>query len=190
MNRQLRRNDETCSWQLDFSAEKLQPQLVMASTAGYAQLPDLFGLFKSPRDAKRALQALVDEHGLCAATLGVEPVRPGSPCFAHQVKKCRGACVGKESPQTHAARVAAALGKLKLTPWPFHGPAALREGEDLHLVDRWCYLGTVREEQEFATLLDDGHVEFDADIYRILVKVQAKLQPLTGLKSRRWRDGA
>lgn len=40
-----------------------------------------------------------------------------TPCFAHQVKQCRGTCVGKEAVGVHRVRLLSALLKLKLTAW-------------------------------------------------------------------------
>jgi len=37
-------------------------------------------------------------------------------------------------------RLVGALTRLKLVSWPFIGPALIREGAEVHLVDRWRYL--------------------------------------------------
>ncbi len=64
----------------------------------------------------------------------------------------------------------AAPGELKLAAWPFKGRIGVREtsGErtDLHVLDHWCYLGTVRSEQDFDTLA--ARPSFDAGTYKIL----------------------
>ena len=180
LNRQLRRNDELCSWQLvEREPGRFMPELVQAADLDFAPERDRFGLFKHQRDARRALQGLADEHGLCLATLGLEQQsRPGSPCFGYQLHKCRGACVGKEALSFHSARLMAALSGQKLRPWPFPGPAVIREGEGAHVIDRWRYLGTAGDEGELARLLEEGKAEFDADIYKILVKLVQRMQPL------------
>jgi DNA polymerase-3 subunit epsilon len=109
-------------------------------------------------------------HGLCAIVLGLEKGK--GPCFAHQLKRCRGACVGKESRTAHALRLAAALAQLRMRPWPFKGRIAVRESGPagaLIVLDRWCYLGTVRSEAELAELAGGRAAPvFDLDTYKIL----------------------
>jgi DNA polymerase-3 subunit epsilon len=180
LNRQLRRNEALCSWRLvESAAGCFVPELVSHEELAFEPGMDLFGLFKHPRDARRALQGLAEEHGLCLATLGLDPqARPGSPCFGHQMHRCRGACVGKEPLSFHSARLMAALGSLKLRAWPFAGPALLREGEGVHVIDRWRYLGTASDDGQLASLLEQGPGAFDADIYKILVKQAQRLQPI------------
>jgi DNA polymerase-3 subunit epsilon len=80
----------------------------------------------------------------------------------------------------HAIRVFEALAPLKLVAWPFAGPAALPEGDVLHVVDAWCYLGTARDEADIARLLADRDAQFDRDCYRILVRHRDRLRPLPG----------
>jgi DNA polymerase-3 subunit epsilon len=137
------------------------------------ELDGVFGPFASRRAAKTALMDLATEHGLCWSLLGLE--RRKGPCFARQLARCRGACVGAEAPTEHHARVRAALSPFKIAPWPFAGPIGIREtgGEDgrdeLHLIDRWCHLGTARAGHEVAGLLESPPPQgFDLDIYRII----------------------
>jgi DNA polymerase-3 subunit epsilon len=101
---------------------------------------------------------------------------PGS-CFALQLGRCRGACVGREPPALHDARLQLALASLRIRSWPFDGPVGIREraadgpGTLLHVVDRWQHLGTARDESEVAELLRarTGH-GFDPDAYRIVAR--------------------
>jgi DNA polymerase-3 subunit epsilon len=96
--------------------------------------------------------------------------------------KCRGACVGAEPIATHNARLLLALSRLKLSTWPYAGPVGVREGEELHVLDAWRYLGSARSDEEVSTLLDGGQPAFDADIYKLLRKALAKASvlPLRG----------
>jgi DNA polymerase-3 subunit epsilon len=181
LNRQLRRNGALCTWRLvERGAGHFVPELVSVEDSSFEAGVDLFGLFKSPRDAQRALQGLAGEHGLCLVTLGLEKAQPGNPCFGFQLHACRGACVGKEAASFHSARLMAALSAMKLRPWPFPGLALLREGEMGHVIDRWRYLGSVGEDSELAALLEQGRGQFDADIYKILVKQVKRMEPLAG----------
>ncbi|MDZ4255256.1 MAG: exonuclease domain-containing protein [Sulfuritalea sp.] len=178
-NRTLRRNDELCFWQLvEQRTGEWRPQLLLASDLGGRQQEQLFGPFKSARDAMKSLTALAKEHRLCHALLGLEKVKPGKPCFAHQLQQCKGACVGKEPVSFHSARLMAALGRQRLEPWPFAGPAWLREGDELHLIDHWRHLGTAHREADLYALLETTPPAFDRDCYRILLKAFDRMTPL------------
>ena len=72
----------------------------------------------------------------------------------------------------------AALGRQRLEPWPFAGPAWLREGDELHLIDHWRHLGTVHSEADLYALLETSPPAFDRDSYRILLKALDRMTPL------------
>ncbi|MCX7149275.1 MAG: ethanolamine utilization protein, partial [Rhodocyclales bacterium] len=178
-NRFLRRNEEVCFWQLvEVRPGGWRPQLVLASDLDFRQQEHLYGPFKTARDAKKSLTELAKEHGLCHALLGLEKVTPGKPCFAHQLQQCKGACVGREPVSFHSARLMAALGRQRLVPWPFAGPAWIREGDEVHLIDHWRHLGTAHGEADLHSLLDTQPPAFDRDSYRILVKALQRMTPL------------
>ncbi|MBI2295610.1 MAG: hypothetical protein HYU76_06170 [Betaproteobacteria bacterium] len=189
-NRRLRRTNELCAWRWRAEGEKGArpadktkshsrdsalgggtPRLVSARELDPAQLGDLYGLFRSRSAALEALRGLAAEHELCPIMLGLEKGR--GPCFAYQIKRCRGACAGKESRAVHGLRLGQALARLKMRPWPFKGRVGVREagdaGEQLIVLDRWCYLGTVRSEAELHEWTERRlQPVFDLDTYRIL----------------------
>ena len=156
-------------------------------------LPFMHGLFRSKRSAMSALRGLADEHGLCLQTLGHEKSVRGGACFRHQVERCKGVCAGKENLVAHHARVAAALARLKLPPWPYRGPVglvendALREATEIHVVHNWCYLGTAKSDDELASMIEGPpRARFDHDHFGILKKflaggAKAKVVELPGL---------
>ncbi len=144
-----------------------------------ADLAESFGVFHSEKDARKALSDIARASQLCLKVLGLEESE-GS-CFALQVGKCRGACIGKEPPILHAMRVKLALSALKIKSWPFPGRIALREraigaflpdgtrGGEFHVLDRWLYLGSAGSEEELASLsLRPVFPAFDVDVYKIL----------------------
>ena len=70
---------------------------------------------------------------------------------------------------------------MRTLPWPFSGRIAIREnaadGEttELHVLDRWCYMGTVRSEADLHDLADSRAAPvFDVDTYKILKRFIAK----------------
>jgi len=179
-NRQLRRNDDVCTWTLVDEGEGwLRPQLAAARELDMGIRNSCYGLFKSSREATEVLRALAAEHNLCDALLGLEKTIPGKPCFGHQIKRCKGACVGSEPYAKHTMRLVGALSRLKLVSWPFNGPAVIREGDEAHLIDGWRHLGSARSDDELHALLAAVHPHFDRDTYRILAKYVAKMTPFT-----------
>lgn len=103
------------------------------------------------------------------------------PCFARQLHRCAGACVGAESPEAHHARLAEALARQAVPRWPFRGLAAIREkslvGErtDVHVIQDWCWLGTAHDDGELGSLIEaPPRPTFDADIARLLIRTLAR----------------
>lgn len=170
-NRRLRRRIGSCALRLP--EEPGSPEFVTRNEFTADELEGLFGPFPSRRAAKTVLTDLAAAHGLCWSRLGLE--RREGPCFARQLGRCRGACAGAESPAEHHVRLRAALARFAVAPWPFAGPIGIREAneeggrEELHVIDRWCHLGTARAAHEIAGLLDrTSPPRFDLDIYRIV----------------------
>jgi DNA polymerase-3 subunit epsilon len=139
----------------------------------------LFGPFATRQHAKQLLEGLAGEHGLCWRQLGWE--KRGGPCFARQVRKCRGACIGEETPEQHNLRLATVLAPYRVLDWPWQGRVVVRESnaesgiEEGHVFERWSHLGTARSEEDLADLSEArAEIDFDPDIYRILVGYVAK----------------
>ena len=133
----------------------------------------LYGPFASPRAARDLLESIAAEEGLCWRLLGWE--KRGGPCFARQVRKCRGACVGEETPEAHNVRLATALEARRIPDWPFPGPVVIVERdaargiEEAHVVHQWRHLGTARDESELEALVSSRRLpEFDPDSLKVL----------------------
>jgi len=182
-NQRLRRRAEMVA--LSIADEPALPDYVHASAIDPGTLDNLYGPFSSRRQAREALRSVSGEARLCWTALGLE--RRHGPCFARQLKKCAGACVGEETPAAHHARLRDALSRYALQSWPYPDAVGVREssftGErtEVHVFRDWCWLATVRDEGELATILDaPPRCDFDLDIYRLLVRrlPRAKLIPL------------
>jgi DNA polymerase-3 subunit epsilon len=153
------------------------PQL----TALEGPLPpgDIFGLYRSARQARTALTKLARDQKLCLRVLGLEPGGDGS-CFGHQVGRCAGACVGAEPRLKHNLRLKLALAPHKLRSWPYKGAVALEETSAMglkqwHVLDGWQYLGSVQPDEvdpvEATRVgLAKPQAGFDPDVYRILAR--------------------
>lgn len=168
LNRRLRRTRELCTIAWSFGTDA-PPRIVH----GGAVVPgESYGAFRTAREAQKRLKDIAAEHGLCDIRLGFQ--KGGGPCFAHQIERCRGVCVGKEPPTRHDLRLAEALQSMKIARWPYPGPIALHEQSGdraaLHIVDQWIYLGEARDADEALALLQTPRPTFDIDMYRILLR--------------------
>jgi len=174
-NRRLRRNNDLCAFRWDAVNGPNTPQLVSAADVDFSGLDKLYGMFRSRRVALNALRDIADEHGLCHIGIGLEKGK--GPCFAYQLKRCRGACVGKESAISHSMRVTQALHSLRMQAWPFPGRIGIREHDphsrrtEIHVLDRWCYLGTFNSQMDLFDVPQTwSEPSFDLDTYRILTR--------------------
>jgi len=182
----LRRKQHQVFVTLD--ADDARPRFVPAAAAPLERLHEHYGPFSSRPGARRFLQELAAEHGLCLKAMKLEGrarrAAADAPCFNFQIHRCRGACTGAEPIEAHSARLREALEPRRVPPWPFAGAVALveRSGEsprgDLHVFDRWCWLGTVRSHEAALQLAAGRPRVFDADVYRIAHKA---LQPASAL---------
>jgi DNA polymerase-3 subunit epsilon len=178
-NRRLRRSRDfhTLHWVPDLAAPTA-PAVVPLDADAAPDARELFGVWRTKREAQRALIALAEEHALCRKVLGLES-GPG-PCFARQLKRCQGACVGAESAAQHALRLHGALTALRLKSWPFQGRIGLRERsadglmEELHVFDHWRWVGSATDAERAAALWTAPPGAFDLDTYKILVRELAK----------------
>ena len=168
-NKRLRRNKQLCALQLNDD----KPTVVYAKEVDFARHAGLFGLFANRRAALQALQSIADQHQLCYGLLGLEPLSKGRPCFRSALKRCAGACCGKESQADHRQRLVSALEQSRVVCWPWRGPIALREqGADMaqcHIIHHWLWLGAVDSLDEARELMIAAP-GFDSDGYKILCK--------------------
>jgi DNA polymerase-3 subunit epsilon len=189
-NHRLRRKLNACFVRL--GELRSAPEMLLAKDIDWnARAPNaetLYGPFATKAHVKAMLEGIAGEEGLCWRQLGWE--KRGGPCFARQVRKCRGACLGEETPEQHNLRLATALAPHRLKDWPWPGRVAIRESHpdgrftEAHVFERWSHIGTARSDDELADLAEARvEIDFDPDIYRILVSYLAKhrgaARPLT-----------
>jgi DNA polymerase-3 subunit epsilon len=178
-NRQLRRERQLCAWEIASDPATIpQVKLVRESDITPDRLAQLFGTFRSQKQATEVLRKIKDEHQLCPKVLGLESGK--GRCFASQLKKCKGACCGQESLEIHQLRLMQALAGYRLKSWPYKGVIAVKEycetqqTTDLHLFNQWCHLTTIKDESEYYNALASNTqtavLRFDHDTYRLLSK--------------------
>jgi DNA polymerase-3 subunit epsilon len=177
-NQRLRRRREMVA--LALAEEPQPPAYVPAAAIDPGALQGLYGPFGSRASARATLRAVAADARLCWVALGLE--RRTGACFARQVRRCAGVCVGAEPSEAHAARLREALAPYAMRDWPYPGMIAVREtdtlGErtDLHVFRDWCWLGTVHDDAALSELIDaPPRAEFDLDVYKLLVKRLPKL---------------
>lgn len=175
-NRQLRRTRDLYSIRLakDVKAGP-KPEIILLKELGGNQLEGLYGMFRTRRQAETVLRDIIMAHGLCKRTLGLE--KGHGACFSFQIKKCRGACVGKESLPLHEARLVTAFTSMKVRSWPYTGAIGIREKSttddrtEVHVFNHWCHLGTADSEERLWGILDSpALLPFDLDGYKILTR--------------------
>ncbi len=168
-NRRLRGGE---CWTWIVGDDGAVPQLVDLDALGPDSACDAFGLYRTAKQARVALAGIARDARLCLKLLGLEPAGAGS-CFGHQVGRCAGACVGVEPLRRHGARLKLALAPQRLKSWPYQGPVGIQETSTMgltqvHVVDRWQYLGSLTEDEPALPSVASG--PFDADTYRILTR--------------------
>jgi len=190
-NLALRRQHELCTWQLRLlDSGHLQPVIAHAHELDFGSAERLYGLFSSRAKAEASLRQLAESHELCLAVLGLEHrTHSNKPCFAFQLRRCRGACIGKEPLLEHQQRLENALSSLKVQTWPYDGPVGLIETgadgrTDVHVIHNWSRMGCARSEEEIWRLLEESPARpaFDLDTYKILQRAlrlgKVRLRPL------------
>jgi DNA polymerase-3 subunit epsilon len=178
-NHRLRKNRQIVFIRVtDLSAS---PEMVPLADFDPGDTHGLYGPFATKASAKALLQSLAADNQLCWKALGVQQTE--GACFARQLHRCRGACVGEELLFQHNLRLLDALGPHRFPAWPFSGPIAIKEAhpdhgwERLYLVDRWCHLGTAADDEELYSLVESKAAKvtvFDPDVYKLLRKYLAR----------------
>jgi DNA polymerase-3 subunit epsilon len=106
-------------------------------------------------------------------------------CFLYQLKKCAGACCGKETYEEYNRRLLNVFAGRRLQEWPYDSPVLIQEdfgGEKLSsiVVDQWCVIAQITQEPECEPVVNYQDKMFDIDTYKILRSfLAAKMHKLT-----------
>lgn len=135
----------------------------------------MYGVFKTKKGAKDLINNLSDEFNLCTKLLGIEKGK--GKCFAHQVNKCTGVCVGHEKHELHHLRLCQAMIGHKIKTWPYEGRIGIKETNldtfdtEIHIFEHWCHLETVKNEADLSEAITTHYEKkFDLDFYRLIQK--------------------
>jgi DNA polymerase-3 subunit epsilon len=132
-----------------------------------------YGLFTTERKARNAVRSLARTHALCGAIMGID--RDCRRC-CHPPSGCP-ALVDRVMRSRHLVEVLATLRPLHLCAWPYAGPIAIRERNELHVIDRWRYLGTARCMTDARELQQIRAPAFDSGMYAYLRRLLRRLPP-------------
>jgi hypothetical protein len=134
---------------------------------------DLFGTFESPRKARNALQRIAADRRLCHSILGLD-AGSCAACAGRPPDKAPD-CGRPTGRLAQLTRAFSGLRGLRVPPWPYPGPIGVRERRDVHVFDRWQYLGTARTSSEIHDVLETRPPEFEVRVFRLLVKTLPRL---------------
>jgi DNA polymerase III subunit epsilon len=132
------------------------------------EIESVLGVFRSIKQIKDYIYTVCKEYKLCPKIMGFE--KGSGPCFNSQIGYCSGACGGRDLKLKYNLKFDEAFYNKKVKSWKFNGPIIIKEeGESLalHLVDKWCYLGTIHGENFDLKSLKTEY-RFDWDTYKIL----------------------
>lgn len=149
----------------------LTVQLEEAAAIDPEEAGTILAVYSRRSRAKESFNQMVKCSFLCPKLMGLE--KSGGACFLHQLKKCRGACAGKEPAASYNARLLAAFEHQRIQAWPYKDAVLLQEqpaGETAHgiIVDKWCVLGEVSQQPYCEPEVKLNEKAFDLDTYKIL----------------------
>ncbi|GAB1258984.1 exonuclease domain-containing protein [Aurantivibrio plasticivorans] len=171
-NRQLRRNKKLWYMLLEQDGNGyLRVAIKSGDSLPLESLDKTVGLFRSKKMTEQTLRKVAEDNSLCHRLTGLEKSRKGA-CFAHQLKRCHGACVGKEEAADYNQRLLSGLDDWRVKVWPYAGPVVIKEMSaqltNFHLIDQWCYLGSA---ESIESLPDQkSTTPFEYDLYKIVLK--------------------
>lgn len=170
-NKQLRRHNDLVFALRSNGGGYNTITLTRGNPLGLEDVSNLYGVFKSKKQAKEELYALAKEYNLCPSLLGIEPSRTG--CFYRQIGLCFGACVGDEDTVSYNMRFAQAFASLKIPQWENDEVFAVEESnhrhKEVHYIHNWVHLGSIEMGEDIEThIVHIGTRNFDLDTYKIL----------------------
>nr|WP_285817659.1 GIY-YIG nuclease family protein [Echinimonas agarilytica] len=150
----------------------------IVSSIDSSNLNQFFGIFKTVKEAEKAIKGLCQSYQLCPQLCGLEQGQ--GACFSRQLDKCKGACESLEAAVNYNVRAQLAFQGLKLKSWPWDGPIAIHEHDDFtnisasYVIWNWIHMTTVSNEQDLFEWVENNahdsleHVSFDKDCYQLL----------------------
>jgi DNA polymerase-3 subunit epsilon len=129
-------------------------------------LGKVYGLYETRTKAKNQVELITRVFQLCPKLMGIEKTK--SACFSYSLGKCKGACIGKESPESYNRRFEIALEKNKVDTWPYETAVAVPLDAENNgvVVNNWMIQGFYSAGD--VSSLESFDVNFDVDEYKII----------------------
>lgn len=155
----------------------------MGNVSGDTDLSTIYGLYRNRTQAKTRLDEITRTFDLCPKLMGLEKANKG--CFWYSLGRCKGACIGKEPPESYNRRFEIALEHSKVAMWDY--PTAVRvplnEAGESVVINNWIIQGFLNADGEM--MINDIEPNFDVDEYKIIRRFLQQnhgfIQPYTGM---------
>lgn len=171
-NRMLRRNQKlTLARQITSEDGYIRVSIDEVAAIDPTDTSDILAVYTTKGKAREYLNQAIKDHLLCPKLLGLEKSK--SSCFLYQLKKCDGACVGKEPAKKYNARLLSYFDGKRIEQWPYGTPIAISEyGPEQHsksiIVDQWCVIADISQDEGCSPVVKYYDKAFDIDTYKIL----------------------
>lgn len=181
-NRRQRRTSKLWCIYLEQSNDYHQIK-VKASLPGDVEPRTSFGFYRSKKQAQKVLDDIIKDNKLCQSINTAAAEGKISPCFARQLKRCKGACESQESAALYNLRLQLATQPFQCIAWPYKGPIAIIEENppfnivSISYIDQWACLRSITlntDSQDLqqsllsATELQVLERVFDKDMYHVI----------------------
>ena len=164
-NRQLRRSRSLFLLKANTSeAGYMELHIESGSFDQTSTLHEIYGVYASKKRAVQAIEYYRSEYSLCPKLCGLEHMK--GACFLSQLRKCNGACTGKEDPALYNLRVKLALIDKQFVDWPYKGKILFKASALSNLLlENWRVIGKM----DINDNLDESLcTEFNVDNYKII----------------------
>jgi DNA polymerase III subunit epsilon len=171
-NRQLRRRQKmTLVRQVRRDDGFIGLSLEDVSEIDTGQLGNILGVYTTKAKARQFIDEIMKDFGLCPKLTGFE--KTTGSCFSYQLKKCAGACAGKENVMTYNNRLLSAFEHRRLQDWPYSSAIVIKEEGESEVdhsivVDQWCVVADIKQEPDCEPVIKFQEKMFDLDTYKIL----------------------
>lgn len=140
----------------------------MGNVGDSVDLSTIYGIYRNRTLAKKKIDEVTRAFKLCPKLMGLEKAK--NACFSYSLGRCKGACIGKESPKLYNVRFEAALASSKVAIWDYPSAISIpiNENGERVVVDKWIIQGYLNAEGEMVT--SDVEPNFDVDEYKIIYR--------------------
>lgn len=166
----------------------LSIEIMPLSEIKHEEVSKILFVSNSNKQLLERIQDSAKEFKLCLKLLGLE--KGSGRCFGCQIERCNGACIGEEPAFKYNTRFIEAFYKSKVKDWPFNGPIGIKEKfedmEEIHVINNWCLIGTVQNENDSVDEVLLKTPDFSWDNYKIInrfVKKHAKNNSIINFKT-------